>query len=343
MMDWVRKNVGLIAGFTVAVMVLWLVGTAVSVRATQADIAGVLFGKKIMLESYVQALDAVTRQALLTRGDKFREETKPEELEQLAWQRLTMLAEAKRRRFRVTDEEVITELQRWPIFQRDGQFDRGSYEAIVKYSLGTSPRHFEEEMRESLMIYKLTDEAIKTDVTDHEVSEAFQAKEEAIKVSYFTVPQETAAREIADSLRQNPALFKTASQQVGQQMVTTDLLKRSTSVANFGLAGKIFEPLFLLNDGEVSGPLETSQGWLIARLESKSPADLSKLEGGKEAIRRELLEQKKLSSYFTWYSELLKRANLKKTLPTDRTKKRIPAPIQQQSPAPSQQKQPVAR
>ncbi len=343
MMDWVRKNVGLIAGFTVAVMVLWLVGTAVSVRATQADVAGTLFGKKIMLESYVQALDAVTRQALLTRGDKFREETKPEELEQLAWQRLTMLAEAKRRGISVTDNEVVTELQRWPIFQRDGQFDRGSYEAIVKYSLGTSARHFEEEMRESLMIYKLTDEVIKTKVTKQEIQEAFQAKEEAIKVSYFTVPQETSGREIADTLRQNPASFNTVAQQVGQQIVTTDLVKRSTAVANLGLAGNVFEPLFLLNDGEIADPLETPQGWLIARLESKNPADLSKFEGEKEAIQRELLEQKKLSSYFTWYSELLKRANLKKTLPTEQTKKQAPASIQQQIPAPSQQEQPVAR
>ncbi len=84
-MKWMRNATGWIAGGTVGIMVLWLVGTAVSTRVAMADSAGFLFGKKVRWEEFGHALDAVTHQALLSHGEKYRQDVTPSELEDRAW------------------------------------------------------------------------------------------------------------------------------------------------------------------------------------------------------------------------------------------------------------------
>ncbi len=315
MMDWVRKNVALIAGFTVGVMVLWLVGTAVTIRSTRAPIAGTLFGRKVSLQAYSKALDAVTRQALLSHGDKYRQEVKPEELERMAWQRLTLLEEARRRHIEVSDKELIDYLQKWPLFQRNGEFDPASYEALIRYSLGTTPRQFEEEIRELLMIIKLTESATHTAVTDDELQEAYRKKAETIKVSYMIVPKEAEAKEIAEAVRQNPRALEESAQRLKIPVKTTDFVTRTTDIPELGQAEVVFKPLFALAIGETAGPLQSAKGWLVARLEAKNPADPTKFDAEKEALRNQLMNQKKFKVYFAWYSELIKRANLQEALP----------------------------
>ena len=314
-MNWVRKKMGWIAGTTVGVMVLWLIGTGVSVRTMNADTAGSLFGRSIPLQAYQEARQAVTHQALLSYGDKYRQQVDETALDRMAWERLTLSAEAKRQKIRVSDQEIIQQLQRWPLFQKNGQFDLAGYEAIVHYSLGTSPRIFEEEIRQSLLIAKLESQAVQVSITEKELKEAFHRKEDSIRVSYLLLPSEAAARETADVLRQNPQQMEAIAQQWHLPVIHSDLLKSSSPLGNLGSAESVLGRAFGLEAGQTTPALQISKGWLVARVEEKQPSSEEKFPAMKEALEKEARKQKQLMAYFGWYTDLLKRANLKTRLP----------------------------
>jgi len=314
-MNWVRKHVGWVAGATVGVMVLWLIGTGVSLRTMRSDVAGVLFGRSVPLQSYQEAGQAVIHQAILSYGDKYRQQVDEAALNRMAWERLTLLAEANRQKIRVSDEEIIQQLQRWPIFQKNGQFDLAGYEAIVHYSLGTSPRLFEEEVRQSLLIAKLEAKAVQVSITEKELKEAFHRKEDSIRVSYLLLPSEAAARETADVLRQNPQQMELIARQWHLPVIHSDVVTSTSPIGDLGAAESVLGQAFGLDAGQTTPALQVSKGWLIARVEEKQPSNEEKFPAMKETLEKEVRKQKQLMAYFGWYTDLMKRASLKTRLP----------------------------
>ena len=313
-MKWIRRRVGWIAGAAIGGFLLWLVGTVVSLRVTQAEAAGLLFGRKVPLSTYHQALEAAGHWAVLTYGDKARKEVPEEELARQAWERLILLTEAKRLKVRVSDKEVVEEIRRQSLFQRDGQFDRAGYQVIIQYSLGTTPRIFEEEFREQMTIKKLLRQVIPDPVvTEEELHKHFLQRETPIRVSTLTLSSEPLAREIAQAARQRPDQLSHAARQLGLKVISSDFFKADALLPDIGRAGIIFEPLFTMEPGQVTGPLISPKGWIVAKLEAKQPPDEKKFGELKDGLRKELTARKRMESTFAWYQNLLKRANLKET------------------------------
>ena len=315
-MKWIRKRVAWVAGAAIGGFILWLIGTVVSLQATRAENAGKIFGHKVSFQTYQQALEAVTHQAILRYGEKAHQEAPQEELAHQAWERLILLSEAKRVGILVTDKEIVEELKKWPIFELKGQFDRAGYQTIVQYTLGTTPRVFEEEVREGLMIKKLFQKSIpEPHISEEELHTRFLQKETSIRVSTLILPDESLAREIAEAARQQPDQMSQAASQLGFKVILSDFFKEDTALPELGRAGLIFEPLFSLEPGQVTGPLPSSKGWIVSKLETKQPPDEKKFAEAKESLEKELIYRKRLEAYFNWYQDLLKRANLQKTLP----------------------------
>lgn len=178
-MHWIRKHIYWIAGIAVAGMILWLVASsAVSIQSAQGETAGTLFGRSVSPADYLKSLQAVTHQAILTHGDHFRQQVSLEELEAQAWERLTLVEEAKRKGIRVTDREVIKEIQGLSLFRDNaGRFDERGYQVVMQYTLGATPRVFEEEMRENLMIQKMVQQMIGAPTaTEEEIKARFEEK-----------------------------------------------------------------------------------------------------------------------------------------------------------------------
>lgn len=314
MMKWIRRRVGWIAGAAIAGFLLWLIGTVVSLRVTQAEAAGLLFGRKVPLSAYHQAMEAAGRWAVLNYGDKAGKEVPKEELARQAWERLMLLAEARRLQIRVSDKEVVEEIKRQPLFQRDGQFDRAGYQAIIQYSLRTNPRVFEEEFREQLIIKKLLRQAIpEPAVTEEALRKHFLQRETPIRVSTLTLPSEPLAREIAQAARQRPDQISRAAKQLGLKVASSDFFKADALLPDLGQAGVIFEPLFTMEPGQVAGPLISPKGWLVAKLEAKQPPDEKRFAETKDGLEKELTARKRLETTFLWYQDLSKRADLKET------------------------------
>jgi parvulin-like peptidyl-prolyl isomerase len=317
-MKWVRKRIVWIASAVVGGFLLWLVGTAVSIQSMSSQGAGSLFGKRVSLADFSQAVAAVTHDAVLTHGDKYRSALTHEEIESRAWERLLLLAEAKRRRVRVSDQEVVEELARWPLFWENGAFDVRSYETILRYSLGVSPRLFEEEIRQHLSIAKLVRLAVgEPAVTDEELLALFKKREGQSRVSYLKLPSEPLAQEVADAARSNPSLLEKTAKQLKLKMAGSDFFKASAGIPSLGVEPAALAPVFQMEPGQTAGPFPEKEGWLVVRLEEKKPADESAFPDQKEKLRQELAAQKRFMAYLTWYADLSNRASLKKAAVSD--------------------------
>ncbi len=317
-MEFVRKHVGSIASVAGGGMVIWLIASAVTAHGLSQDVAGSIFKKQVPLVLFARAHDAVTRQALMNYGDKFRERVPPEELDQRAWERLAFLQEAKRKGIRVSDKEVIDEIATYPLFRAaDGSFDKSAYQHLIQYSFGTTPRAFEEETRENMTIAKLVRQiAEAAPISDADVQEAYRRKEEAIRATVLAVPDEGLAQEIADAARQQPSWISQAAAQLGKEAVFTPLFKRADTLQELSVNGSLFDPVFSAEPGQIfPRPLHSHAGsdWLVVRLDEKQPADPPKMdeEAGKK-VRAEVEEQKKMRAYLEWYVDLLKRADIQK-------------------------------
>lgn len=315
-MEFVRKHVGAIAGTAVGGMLLWLIASAVTIQSTRGDYAGTLFGRRVSLAAFAKAHDSVTRQALMQYGEEYRKQVPPSEMESRAWERLTFLEEARRKGVRVSDKEVVDEIAAYPLFRgKDGQFSRQDYEGVIRYSMGTTPRAFEEETRENLLIAKLIRGITeKADVSEQEIQEAFQRQETAIRATVLPVPDENLAREIADAARQQPSWITRAAAQLGREPLFTLLFKRGDTVQGLSAGGSIFDPAFSLQPGEICPqPIPSGDDWLVARLDEKQPPDPAKLDDAMRGkLKAQVEENKKMRAYLTWYLDIMKRSNPQK-------------------------------
>ena len=156
----------------------------------QIKYAGIIDNKNVPFSELYQSLASVKTQVFLNYFNK------PEMIDsflknrplmaKVAWDRLIMLKEARKRKIKVSDKDVVGFVQTHPLFVRDGRFDDRSYVHILRYSFGLEPRGFEEIVRENLEIRKLND-IITKDVTvnDEDVAESYKKDFEKFKLSYI--------------------------------------------------------------------------------------------------------------------------------------------------------------
>ena len=308
-MKWMRKHIFWIASVAVVGTVLWLVTTAVTLHSVQPESAGTLFGRNVSPSDHLKALQASMHQAILTHGDRVRKDVSAQELEEQAWERLLFLREAERKGIRASNQEVIREIQTALLFQREGQFDSAGYQTIMQYSLGTTPRIFEEETRDDLIIQKLIKQVIGTpSVTDKEIRERFQQRGGAMRIEFVTLPDARTAREIADACRQQPKQLERIAKQNNLKITVTDFFKNDESVPGLQNVGPLFGQMSNLQPGEAAGPFKSGTGWVVARLKERKPPEAKDLEAMRPDLEKELTARKRLQSYLTWYQDLMKRA-----------------------------------
>jgi len=147
---------------------------------------GKIFGRKISQLEYKEALDAVRNQALIQFGDRFPEIEKEMNFDYMAWERLILLAEAKRRKIKANDQEIVELVRSYPFFQKKGKFDSQVYSQMLQYVFRAQPRIFEEQTRSNLMISKLYKEITKGVVlTDEEIKREYRRQNEQVDLYYI--------------------------------------------------------------------------------------------------------------------------------------------------------------
>jgi len=189
----------ILAILIVPAFVLWGFGGAFRSRGESAYV-GKIFGRNIFILEFKDAADAVRNQAIMQFGDNLSELKKYLNLESQAWERLILLAEAKKRKINVSDREVIEAIEGYAFFQRKGQFDNRTYSDMLRYVFRTQPRIFEEQTRQNLMLLKLYKQA--TDgvtLTEGDIKKEYQKANEEISLNYIASLPPNFAKDISPS------------------------------------------------------------------------------------------------------------------------------------------------
>ncbi len=179
-------------------------------------VAGKIFGRNVSNSEFRESLLAVRTLAVMQFGDKLPEIEKYLNFEGQAWERLILLQEAKRRKIKVKDQEVITEIQSAPYFHDKNGFSNKIYQEILRYVLRLQPRVFEEQTRQNLLLSKLYAQVTQNvKITDAQVREEYIKANEELSIYYIASKFEEFAKTIKPSdsqiqlyFEQNKEMFK---------------------------------------------------------------------------------------------------------------------------------------
>jgi len=154
----------------------------------QDNYAGKIYGKKIEFKDFEKAFQIVQIQAMMRYGENYNKVREFLNLEAQAWDRLILLHEAKRRKIKVFDDQVVKAIENNAFFQRNGQFDSIVYNEVIKYVFRIQPRTFEESIRENLQMALLFDQETQgITVSPEEIQSEFKRVNEQVQVSYVLV------------------------------------------------------------------------------------------------------------------------------------------------------------
>lgn len=207
---WIGLAIIIIPAFT-----MWGFGGAFGDKKENKPL-GRIFGHKVTDIEFRDSISAVTTTAIMRFGDKFPEVQKYLNLDSQAWDRLILLAEAKKRQINVSDKEVVDLVESYPFFQNKGSFDSKTYNQTLQYVFRLQPRAFEEQTRQSLILNKLfkqVTDGIKAD--DQEIALAFDKANQEISIYYlasltadFTKKVKTTEKGLKEYFDKNLASFK---------------------------------------------------------------------------------------------------------------------------------------
>jgi len=297
-----------LAVIIVPAFVLWGSGSLVRSKREAAS-AQKLLGKNVSVSEFKDALDAVRNQAIMQFGENFWKIQKYLNLESQAWERLMLLRQAKKRKIRVRDNEVIELIEASPEFKRGGRFDHKIYSNILRHRLHTLPRVFEEQTRQNIILAKLYEEV--TDgikVGEEELVKEYQKLNEEVELYYiaslvseFQKGIEPLKREVKDYFNKNSLEFKQPlsfnieyiasevkdkianaardlekrtdlkkiAEDSGLQLKETGLFSLTEPIPGIGWSPEILNLITDMNSGESSPLIQTDKYYYVFRLKEK--------------------------------------------------------------------------
>ncbi|MFA5156953.1 MAG: SurA N-terminal domain-containing protein [Candidatus Omnitrophota bacterium] len=294
--------------------------------------AGKVYGRKISLIEYKDALQAVRTQALIQFGDNLSEAQKYLNLEARAWERILLSAEAKRRGIKVKDQEVVDIIQNYQFFQRNGKFDNRIYQELLKYAFQNQPRAFEEQVRQDLAIsklYKQVTESVKLD--DNELRMEYEKANEEVSVYYIaSLPQDFANaitatdEEVSAYFTANKIEFKEPlsfnleyltseseskiqgllphlkkkeyfnklAKDSGLEIKETGLFAETSPIPGMGWLPQVTELLFKIKVGQFLPPVKADNTYYLIRLKERKDPYIPEFDKIKEKVKEALIKQK---------------------------------------------------
>lgn len=183
-------------GLAIAVVLTFVVSGVLISRDDPKAMSSLakLNNHKISVQEYLASYQAVQRQAGWMYGDRLNEMRSRINFKGEAWDRILLLDYAKKEKVRVLDEEVVDWIRKQGGFQKDGKFNDEFYQMYVERGLRTTPRQFEEEVRQMLAIGKVQKKVQESvDLSDERLKELY--KQERLEKDLVYGLLETAAFE----------------------------------------------------------------------------------------------------------------------------------------------------
>ena len=192
-----KKNIFI---FLAVVVVISFVISGVLINQDDEKTSGslALIGKKpVTVQQYLNSYRAVERQASYQYGDKLNELRGRINFRGEAWDRLLLLDHAQKQKIQVSDAEVVQWLSTQSAFQSKGKFDQELYSLYIERALRSTPRDFEEQIRQMLTIAKVQ-ESVKSSLTltDDKLKEMYAAEKAEKDLLYAILPWEKLADQV---------------------------------------------------------------------------------------------------------------------------------------------------
>lgn len=194
--------------------VLW--GAEAYRQKSGADYAGIIFGRKVSIPEFRRIYVSCLNEVRLRLGEDYHKLLPLINLNNQAWMKLALLHHAKKLKITAANPEVVRAITANPLFFREEKFNQDTYEKIVRYYFNSSPRAFEEQTRDSLIIKKLYEELTKkVTISDEELLNAYKQEFESLSINYiqlkhedFTAQVNTEDNELKDYYQKNAIQFK---------------------------------------------------------------------------------------------------------------------------------------
>ncbi len=317
----------------VPAFVLWGSGSLTRSQKEGAGAGHRMFGKTVSAEDFDNAMQAVKNTLIMQYGEDFSQiqQMLGNNLEPMAYVRLLLLREAKKRKIKVDDAAVIGFIQRIPLFETKGAFDNKAYTYMLTYVLRTQPRIFEEQMRQNLALGKLSEEITKgVTVTDKEVRDAYEKENRQISVYYiaalpadFSKGASVSEEELKDYFGAHAIDFKQPpsynleyallapdtmnealermnkkedlskiAKDLGLTVKETGLFGQADAVPGIGWSPQIAEAAGKLKMGETAGPLQADKNYYLIKLKEQKEAYVPAYEDAREKVTDVLIRQK---------------------------------------------------
>lgn len=322
----------ILALIIVPAFVFWGFGGAFR-NKQESNIAGKILGKNITLLAFKDAMEAVKNQAVMQFGEeKFDEIRKYINLEDQAWERLILLGEAKRRKINANDQEVIELLEKYPFFQRKGQFDNRIYSEMLKYVFRTQPRAFEEQTRQNIVLSKLYTQITKdVSVPDEELKSEYDKANEELSIYYIAALPADFQNNIKSSEDEVKAYFKEKSfefkeplsfeaeyiildspekakkalpqlkrkqdlkkvaERLGGEAKETGLFRQTDPIPGIGWAPEVMGIISKMKAGELSAPIQIDKRYYLLRLKNRKEPYIPKYEDIKDKASQKFIAEK---------------------------------------------------
>ncbi len=150
LLSFLKQNTHFFAWTVIFGFAIWGAGSIALQQQSRGDVAGYIFGQKIMTQEFNRASRSVE---LLTPAGK-DSAIPPQVLQTQVWDHLILVHQAKKLGITVSDKEVTQQIKK--LFGGE-DFNTAQYEMWIKNVFREKPRVFEEQMRNFLALQKLLD------------------------------------------------------------------------------------------------------------------------------------------------------------------------------------------
>ncbi|MBU0504156.1 MAG: peptidylprolyl isomerase [Candidatus Omnitrophota bacterium] len=311
--------------------VFWGINSTIREQKTP-DFMGRISGQKVSFLEFREAIEATRNALTMQFGENIQGLEKILDLETRAWERLVLLHEANKRKIKVSDREIVAAIQKNPIFQKKGIFDKFTYDQTLKYVFRSQPRSFEEQTRQNLKIYKLFNLVTKdVGLQDEEIKEAYRKENEKISLEYIAgVPKElekeaTASdQELTDYYNKNTLDFKLPlsfnleylkfdsqdkvnnvfsrlekgdglpkiAKDLGLQITETGTFNQTDPIPGIGQSEQLTEMFSKVKQGQVMPPLIINEQHYIMLMKERQDAFIPDFETAKDRVKEVVLRNK---------------------------------------------------
>jgi len=219
--------------------------------------------------------------------------------------RVLLLQEAKRLGLRVTPEEVQSSLEGIPAFQKDGVFDKATYQRAVQ-RVGMTPPLFEANQQQMLLISKVQSlVASSVKISEREVLDAYRNVFERVNLEVaFLNPEDIKdASPTPDEVKNYFSKHREDFKIPASAKVRYLLFDPKSYLKGVEVTAKEIENYYQANPEKFVRPKQIKVRHILLKADPKDAEGLAKARQNAESIREEASKGKDFSQLAKQYSE----------------------------------------